>query len=69
MTHAVTLICDYGFKNLDIIRIHAGIFEFNLASMRIPEKCGFKQEAVLEKAIIKNGKIYNEHRYVKLLNN
>lgn len=69
MTHAVTLICDYGFKNLDIIRIHAGIFEFNPASMRVLEKCGFKQEAVFEKAIFKKGKIYNEHRYVKLLNN
>ncbi len=68
MTHAVKLICEYGFKNLDIIRIHAGIFEFNLASMCVLEKCGFKLEAVLEKAIIKKGKIWNEHRYVKLLN-
>lgn len=68
MTHAVKLICEYGFKNLDIIRIHAGIFEFNPASMCVLEKCGFKLEAVLEKAIIKKGKIWNEHRYVKLLN-
>jgi len=67
MTKAVNLICDYGFENLDIIRIHAGIFEFNPASMRVLEKCGFKKEAVFEKAIIKNGKICSEHRYVKLL--
>lgn len=69
MTQAVNLICDYGFEKLDIIRIHAGIFEFNPASMRVLEKCGFKKEAVFEKAIIKAGKIYDEHRYVKLLNN
>lgn len=66
MTHAVKLICDYGFKNLDIIRIHAGIFEFNPASMHVLEKCGFKKESVAEKAIFKNGKVYNEIRYVKL---
>lgn len=68
MTKAVPLICEYGFANLDIVRIHAGIFEFNPASMRVLEKCGFKREAVFEKAIIKEGKIYDEIRYVKLIN-
>jgi RimJ/RimL family protein N-acetyltransferase len=67
MTKAVNLICDYGFENLDIIRIHAGIFEFNPASMRVLEKCGFKRESVAEKAIIKNDKIYDEIRYAKLI--
>jgi RimJ/RimL family protein N-acetyltransferase len=67
MTKAVNLICDYGFANLDIVRIHAGIFEFNPASMRVLEKCGFKREAVFEKAIVKNGIIYNEIRYAKLI--
>jgi len=66
MTKAVNLICDYGFKNLEIIRIHAGIFEFNPASMRVLEKCGFKKESVAEKAIFKNGKVYDEIRYAKL---
>lgn len=67
MTKAVNLICDYGFINLDIVRIYAGIFEFNPASMRVLEKCGFKLESVAEKAIIKKGVIYNEFRYVKLI--
>jgi RimJ/RimL family protein N-acetyltransferase len=68
MTKAVNLICEYGFANLEIIRIHAGIFEFNPASMRVLEKCGFKKESVAEKAIIKKGIIYDEIRYVKLIN-
>jgi len=68
MTKAVNLICDYGFKTMDIVRIHAGIFEFNPASMRVLEKCCFKREAVFEQAIIKEGKIYDEVRYVKLIN-
>lgn len=66
MTRAVNLICDYGFKNLDIVRIYAGIFEFNPASMRVLEKCGFKRESVAEKAIYKKGAIWNEMKYVKL---
>jgi RimJ/RimL family protein N-acetyltransferase len=68
MTRAVQLICDYGFANLGIVRIHAGIFSFNPASMRVLEKCGFKREAVFEKAVFKLGKFYDEVRYVKLIN-
>ena len=66
MTKAVNLICDYGFKTMDIVRIHAGIFEFNPASMRVLEKCGFKREAIREKAVFKQGKVWNEITYVKL---
>lgn len=68
MTQAINQICDFGFKTMDIVRIHAGIFEFNPASMRVLEKCGFKREAVSEKAIFKNGKFYNEVRYAKIIN-
>ena len=67
MTKAVNMICNYGFKTMDIVRIHAGIFSFNPASMRVLEKCGFKKEAVFEKAIIKEGKIYDEIRYAKII--
>jgi RimJ/RimL family protein N-acetyltransferase len=67
MTKAVNLISDFGFKTMDIVRIHAGIFSFNLASMRVLEKCGFKREAIFEKAIIKEGKIYDEVRYAKII--
>jgi RimJ/RimL family protein N-acetyltransferase len=66
MTKAVNLICDFGFKNMDIVRIHAGIFEYNPASMRVLEKCGFKMEGIFEKSVIKNGAFFNEIRYAKL---
>jgi RimJ/RimL family protein N-acetyltransferase len=66
MTKAVNLICDFGFKTMDIVRIHAGIFEYNPASMRVLEKCGFKMEGIFEKSVIKNGALYNEIRYAKL---
>ncbi len=66
MTEAVNQIVQYGFKNLDIVRIHTGIFEYNKASQRVLEKCGFKKEAVFEKAIFKNNQLWKEVRYALL---
>jgi len=66
MTKAVNLICDFGFNKLKIVRIQTGIFEYNQASQRVLEKCGFTKEAVFEKAITKNGIIYSEIRYAKV---
>jgi len=62
----VKKIVEYGFANLDIVRIHTGIFEFNTASQRVLEKCGFIKEAVFEKAVLKNNQLWNEVRYVLL---
>lgn len=63
MTEACQLVTDYGLNTLGFIRLHAGIFENNIGSMRILEKCGYKKDGVFEKSIIKDGKIYDEHRY------
>jgi RimJ/RimL family protein N-acetyltransferase len=65
-TEAVNIITDYGFNQLDLARIHTGIFEYNVASMKVLEKCGYKSDGVFEKAVIKNGQIWNEHRYSKI---
>jgi RimJ/RimL family protein N-acetyltransferase len=62
-TQAVKLITNYGLNKLDYIRIHTGVFEYNIGSMKVLEKCGYKRDGVFEKAIIKNGKIFNEHRF------
>lgn len=64
-TRAVNLICDYGFRELDIIKIFSGVFSFNTASQRVLEKCGFTLEAILKSAVIKNGEICDEYRYAK----
>ncbi len=66
MTKAVKLVCDYAFRELGIIRIDTGVFDFNPASMRVLEKCGFVQEAIFRKSVIKRGKICNEVRYAKI---
>lgn len=65
-TKAVKLITDFGFKHLDIVRIHTGVFNFNIASQKVLEKCGFTKEGVFEKALYREGQFYNEIRYAKI---
>ncbi len=65
-TVALNLICEYGFGHLDIVRIHAGVFEYNIASQRVLEKCGFEKEGVFRKAVYKREIFWNEVRYAKL---
>lgn len=65
-TKAVELITAYGFDELDLIRIYTGVFDYNRASMRVLEKNGFENEGIFKKAIFKNGRIYDEHRFYKL---
>ncbi|MBN1986954.1 MAG: GNAT family N-acetyltransferase [Prolixibacteraceae bacterium] len=66
MTKAVKQMVEYGFSNLNIVRIYTGVFEYNKASQRVLEKCGFKKEAVFEKAIYKNHQLWNEVRFAIL---
>lgn len=62
-TTALKLICAYGFKTLDIVRIHTGVYEHNLASQRVLEKNGFVKEGVFKMAVFKYGKFWNEVRF------
>ena len=54
-TAAVRQMCDYIFKNTDIVRIFAEPYSYNDASCRVLEKSGFQFEGVLRKNAIKNG--------------
>lgn len=62
---AIVDIVNYTFANYDIHRIYAGVFEYNIPSMRVLEKAGFEKEAVLKKSLFKEGKLYDEHIYAK----
>ena len=44
-------------------RIEATAFDFNVASQRVLEKNGFVREALLQNALTKNGKLYDEVVY------
>ena len=63
---AIKLMTDYVFNNFNIIRIEAGVFDFNRPSMRVLEKNDFNLESIKRNAVIKNGKIINDHIWVKL---
>lgn len=62
-TDAVRGFVPVAFSRLGIIRLHAGIFSNNPASMRVLEKCGFVREDVHRSAIVKGGEVLDEVVY------
>ena len=65
-TKAISLMTDYAFSTFTIVRLEAGVFEFNTPSMKALEKNGYHLESVRKKAILKNGKIMDDFIYVRL---
>ncbi len=63
---AIKLMTDYAFENFNIIRIEAGVFAFNKASMRVLEKNDFYLESIKRNAVLKNGKIIDDYLWIKL---
>jgi len=49
-SEAVKLILDYGFNELNLKRVYAGVFHPNTASQKLLEKIGFKHEGTLRKS-------------------
>ncbi len=63
MTEAVRALTSWGFATLSLERIYAGVFSWNIGSMRVLEKAGYVHEATLENAIYKEGEVLDEHIY------
>jgi RimJ/RimL family protein N-acetyltransferase len=63
VTGAVRAIIPVAFDRYAIVRLQAGIFANNPASMRVLEKCGFVREAVHKNALTKNGTTMDEVMY------
>jgi RimJ/RimL family protein N-acetyltransferase len=62
-TEAIKQMIDYGFKNLDIVRIFARIFGTNIASQKVVKKCNFILEGKYEKTLFKNNEFLDELIY------
>ncbi len=60
---AVKLILKFGFGKLKLHRIYAHLFEENIGSKKVLEKCGFKLEAIMREALFKHNKWHNELKY------
>lgn len=68
-SNAIAKMTEYAFNTFDIVRITAGVFDFNKASMRALEKNGYYLECIRKKAVIKNGRIIDDYVWVKLKDN
>ena len=63
-TDAVRALVPVAFRRFDIVRLQAGVFSGNPASMRVLERSGFVREAVHTDAIWKNDRLLDEVVYV-----
>lgn len=66
-TEAVKLYTDYILKKfLEIERIYAQVYEFNVGCMKVLENAGYIPEAILRNGFIKEGKVGDLFQYVKI---
>ena len=66
MSDAVGAMVDHAFVRTPWLRLFANIYENNLSSMKVLEKNGFKREAIHKKAVMKEGKLLDEHMFAIL---
>lgn len=62
-TSALRQLCEYLFRETDVIRIFAEPFSENMASCRILEKVGFQYEGTMRRHAVKNGYILDMKLY------
>lgn len=66
-TEAVRRVVDYGFETFgSVVRIEGHVFATNRASARVLEKAGFRAEARLRRAVVKEGVIQDDLIYARL---
>jgi RimJ/RimL family protein N-acetyltransferase len=65
-TKAVQKMTAYVFEYFEVIRIVAGVFEFNKSSMKVLQKNGYYLESIRKNAVIKKGEIMDDYIWVKL---
>jgi [ribosomal protein S5]-alanine N-acetyltransferase len=56
-TEAVIAMTAYGFEQLDLVRIQAGVFEWNPASTRVLSKAGYQFEGRMRSHVLKDGRL------------
>jgi RimJ/RimL family protein N-acetyltransferase len=66
-TEAVTAVTEYAFNTLGMVRVHAEVFQWNTASMRVLEKVGFVREGVLHKSVYKDKQWVDEVVFAKVV--
>jgi RimJ/RimL family protein N-acetyltransferase len=62
-TEAILEVCRYGFKDLGLAKISAGVYESNIGSTKALLKAGFVHEATITSHIVFQGKRINSNLY------
>lgn len=65
-TGALQAFVPWCFREFDLVRIWAAVFEDNVASARVLEKAGFEREARLRRSAFKDGRVQDEWLYARL---
>ncbi len=59
-TEAVSVLTDWAFANLGLLRIYALVFEANPASVKVLEKAGYSLEGRMRSAVVKRGRVMDQ---------
>jgi RimJ/RimL family protein N-acetyltransferase len=62
-TEALTLVTDYAFRRMSLLRLFALPFADNVASVRVLEKAGYEREGLLRSASVKFGRPRDQFLY------
>jgi len=65
-TAAARALKAHAFAGDRFVRLEAPVYEWNPASMRVLEKCGFVRESVRRKSVLKDGQLIDEVIYAAI---
>lgn len=54
------LLLEFAFRERDFNRVWAKILENNIGSIKLHERCGYKQEGILRQSVYKNGEFRDQ---------
>jgi ribosomal-protein-alanine N-acetyltransferase len=63
---AVRAVSEYSLDRLGFVRLEAPVYEWNPASMRVLEKCGFRREGVMKMSVFKDGELIDSVLYARV---
>jgi len=67
MTAVLAAFTGFAFKEFRLRRLSAYVLEWNPASMRVLEKCGYAAEGILRKSALKDGTVADEILYARVV--
>jgi RimJ/RimL family protein N-acetyltransferase len=63
---ALRQMTDYGFADLQLKKLYAGVLAPNTPSMRVLAKCGYELEGVLKLEVRKHGRYFDIHQFARV---